>query len=482
MARYTVGEAVEAERFPFTWYRGTVEQVRPDSYAVRFEGSAAPTAIAAAKIRSVGSVLSATPSRAARSASPTRSLTSPTRALTSPQPSLELRSASAPDLARRVQELSEQCIRERAARRQLEERLLACEHRLGGSGEADRLRRDDGLARLERRLDDVERSTKAELQALQRKVSDALVELKRVQSVRSRAAPLASSSTPRPSQELQAEAHAILSSRLEKLEAQAGHGGRRVSPPPSRSSPSPFDGRYNSSSRTLAAESDSGALAAVESRVMQAVEARLEELDETMAERAAESSMMLQGDIAQACAEDMEGLRAEMADIAGNGDGSSPVAEQLAGLERAIGEQRSVVAQHTEVIERLVLEKAEDVAAPKEKLQELMTAQEILHAEYTLARREDRLGPSGSGSGSGPGASSDARVDEVESNLLQTITQVGSQLAERVSVLEGAVSPADLEEAGGESVASRLADGESRMDQIIEWGEDMEAKIRAASS
>ena len=48
MARYTVGEAVEAERFPFTWYRGTVEQVRPDSYAVRFEGSAAPTAIAPA--------------------------------------------------------------------------------------------------------------------------------------------------------------------------------------------------------------------------------------------------------------------------------------------------------------------------------------------------------------------------------------------------------------------------------------------------
>ena len=36
MARYTVGEAVEAERFPFTWYRGTVTSRRTTSFDILY--------------------------------------------------------------------------------------------------------------------------------------------------------------------------------------------------------------------------------------------------------------------------------------------------------------------------------------------------------------------------------------------------------------------------------------------------------------
>eukprot|EP01046_Picozoa_sp_COSAG06_P103617 COSAG06_NODE_49791_length_323_cov_0.674107_1_plen_74_part_10 len=64
--QYAVGEQVEAEKTPFAWYRGTVEQAPArdgDSYVIRFDGagaavrSAGAQQIAPSKVRSVGARL-----------------------------------------------------------------------------------------------------------------------------------------------------------------------------------------------------------------------------------------------------------------------------------------------------------------------------------------------------------------------------------------------------------------------------------------
>ena len=191
--QYSVGEQVEAEKTPFAWYRGTVEQAPArdgDSYVIRFDGagaavrSAGAQQIAPSKVRSVGARLSAAPPRLSLGVTPSAASTSP-------------RGDASPEMQRRLESLSEQLIREQTERRRLEERLLACEHLLGDSGPLEQMRRDDSVARIERRMDELERSTRAELATNQRRVSDALVEVKKVSIASTpsyRGAPTASSS------------------------------------------------------------------------------------------------------------------------------------------------------------------------------------------------------------------------------------------------------------------------------------------------
>ena len=187
--QYSVGEQVEAERSPFSWYRGTVEAARGDSYVIRFEslsrgGRTDLKEIGAGQVRSVGA-LSTAPS-----GSPPRPRTS------SPSPRLsgELSPHRPADLQQKYATLSEQTIRDRSERRKLEERMLACEHLLGEVGPRSQMRRDEAVARLERRLDELERTTHQELAVTQRRASDALAEVRRV-SVASSPAYRAAAST-----------------------------------------------------------------------------------------------------------------------------------------------------------------------------------------------------------------------------------------------------------------------------------------------
>jgi hypothetical protein len=184
--QYAVGEQVEAEKMPFVWNRGTVEVARGDSYEIRFDPQARGgrsdsdlREIDAGRVRTAGGTQLLT---ALSSGSPPR-LRSP-----SPSPRLEL---SPPHLNVQYAGLSEQVIRDRSECRKLEERLLACEHMLSEVGPQAQMRRDDTVARLEQRLDELERATRREVMVTQRRASDALAKVQRV-SVAPAAQPTAS--------------------------------------------------------------------------------------------------------------------------------------------------------------------------------------------------------------------------------------------------------------------------------------------------
>ena len=175
---YVVGQQVEAEKTPYAWYRGTVEQIFGDSYAIRFgetgRGVSEVQHVAAGKVRSVGAQLSTAPP----SMAPPRLLSSASPVSASPRVAAETRSAD--QIQRRLDTLSEQLIREQTERRRLEARLLACEHLIGDASPREQQRRDETVARIERRLDALERTTRADLETNQRRVTEAVVEMKRV--------------------------------------------------------------------------------------------------------------------------------------------------------------------------------------------------------------------------------------------------------------------------------------------------------------
>ena len=174
--QYAVGEQVDAEKTPFAWYRGTVEAARGDSYVIRFDPAVHGQRsdlreLSPGKVRTAGAQLS----MSLPSGSPLRLRSS------SPSPRHELLSPHrSADLQQKYATLSEQSIRHRSERRKLEERLLACEHILGEVGPQAQMRRDEAVARLERRLDEMERTMHQELAVTQRRASDALAEVRRV--------------------------------------------------------------------------------------------------------------------------------------------------------------------------------------------------------------------------------------------------------------------------------------------------------------
>ena len=171
---YVVGQQVEAEKTPYAWYRGTVEQIFGDSYTIRFSetgrGISEVQHVAAGKVRSVGAQLSTAPPTTA----PPRLLSSASSVSASPR--VETRNV---DIQRRLDTLSEQLTREQTERRRLEERLLACEHLAGDASPRQQQRRDETVVRIERRLEVLERTTRADLEANQRRVTEALVDMKR---------------------------------------------------------------------------------------------------------------------------------------------------------------------------------------------------------------------------------------------------------------------------------------------------------------
>ena len=216
---------------------------------------------------------------------------------------------------------------------------------------------------------------------------------------------------------------------------------------------------------------------ALETNVMQKVEAAVAEAKsassgeiEAAVERIFATMDKVESRIAQACAADMEALetqvRATIDDLAAHrsdrnatsdfsgGSGDSSSSPRIAALQ-------STVELHSEVLERLHMEKAEDIAATMEKLKHLLdahstvstTVADLVARQTQLEQTVEKLQPPHASAISTSSATANTwspeELHELESRLLATLTTVGGELSERVTMLEGAVAADDLEEDGG---------------------------------
>eukprot|EP01043_Picozoa_sp_COSAG02_P012511 COSAG02_NODE_483_length_21396_cov_20.544801_1_plen_519_part_00 len=495
---YAVGEQVEAEKTPFAWYRGTIEQSLGDSYAIRF-GVSDVQVVDGGKVRTVGARLSDAPPRLSL-----RPMSSASAVSASPRV-VETRST---DPQRRVDALSEQLIREQTERRKLEERLLACEHLIGDTGPLKQRRQDDSVARIEQRLEQLERSTRADLAINQQRTTEGL----------------------RTERELERRVSAVetgVKTVREELDNQLAALTARVASQSLSTSlasiPAPMRTLHSSSSSNSTRGSTSGSLESPvpldTTGIMQQVEAALAEAKTVSSAeiQAAEERILaaldtVEARVAQACAADMEALegqiqatvdelavrRPDQTPTSGaNSDNtsilSSSVPEDMKRFDSIAGpdqfaELQSAVELHSEVLDRLHMEKAEDIAATMEKLQHLLEAHSTISAavaevaarqaqleeaveklqpprasatDHTLAAsqqlaRSDQADGAPMDSNLASAASSAAAIscspeelDKLETRILATLTTVGGELSERVTMLEGAVAADDLEEDGG---------------------------------
>lgn len=508
---YAVGEQVEVEKTPFAWYRGTIEQSLGDSYAIRF-GVSDVQMVDGEKVRTVGARLSDAPP----SMAPPRLSLRPMSSASSVSASPRVLGTRSMDLQRRVETLSEQLIREQTERRKLEERLLACEHLIGDTGPLEQRRQDKSVARIEQRLEELERSTQVDRAMNQQRVAEALVEMKKVSineiPTTSYRAVGSSEHTTRIERELEIRVSAVetgvksvrqeLSNQLASLTARvvslSSFPGPSSSASGSRESPAPLDTNVMQQVEAALAgakTASSGEIQAAEERILSTlntVEAR----------------------IAQACAADMEALEGQVqATIdelaahrpdqtprsdANRGDAgssnSSPSSppesmrkfDSVAGSNRQVAALQSTVELHSEVLDRLHMEKAEDIAATMEKLQHLLEAhgtisvavEEVVARQIRLEEaleelqsarasatghslaasqqlaRSDQADRSASNLASNVSSAaaiscSPQELDQLESRMLATLTTVGAKLSDRVTMLEGAVAADDLEEDGG---------------------------------
>lgn len=182
--------------------------------------------------------------------------------------------------------------------------------------------------------------------------------------------------------------------------------------------------------------------------------------------------MRMEGRIAQACATDMEALEGQVRAMIDKSSRDivvdrpdqaltedSPAvdsAQQVAALQ-------STVDIHSGVLDRLHMEKAEDVAATTEKLKQLIEAHDTISTAFTdltaqqaqlekaVEKLMQRAGSDEQHSAANAAAISCSLDDlgELEVKLLGTLTKVGGQLSERLTLIEDAVAVNDLEEDGG---------------------------------
>jgi hypothetical protein len=189
--------------------------------------------------------------------------------------------------------------------------------------------------------------------------------------------------------------------------------------------------------------------------------------------------------VAQACAADMEAMEAQIratidetmrgsnggATGGGGGGGGGGAA---AGVSGGNGESSSLahlasqLELHAAILDRLHMEKAEDVAATMEKLKHLVEAHATLsEAVADLAARQEELEAKiqqqqqqqqGQGQpeegrtqqqSAMTGAGGGQDHHDLEARLLATLTTVGGQLSERIGVVEGALAVEDLEDGAG---------------------------------
>jgi uncharacterized protein YicC (UPF0701 family) len=492
---YVVGEQVEVEKTPFAWYRGTIEQSRGDSYTIRF-GVSDVQVVDGAKVRTVGARLSDAPPRLSL-----RPMSSASAVSVSPKV-VETRST---DLQRRLDALSEQLIREQTERRKLEERLLACEHLIGDTGLLEQRRQDNSVARIEHRLEELQRSTRADLAINQQRAAEGL----RIERELERRVSAVETGVKTVREELDNQVAALtarvasqsLSTSLPSVPAPRrnhhNNSSSRGNTSGSLESPVPLDSREIMQQLEAAlAEAKTvsvGEIQAAEERIL----ATLDTVEARVAKACAADMEALEGQI-QATIDELAARRPDQTTTAGaNSDDAGIIStsvpegtrrfDSLAGPNQ-FAELQSAVDIHSEVLDRLHMEKAEDIAATMEKLQHLIEAHTTISAavaevaarqtqleaavenlqpprasaaDHSLAAgkqlaRSDQADSSLTASSLAPAASSAAAIscspeelDELETRILATLTTVGGELSERLTMLEGAVAADDLEEDGG---------------------------------
>lgn len=253
-----------------------------------------------------------------------------------------------------------------------------------------------------------------------------------------------------------------------RVESQSRPGLLASDPAPGHSLGSRYDSRYS----PTALETNRNVMQKVEAAVAEAKSASSGEIDAAVKAILATLDK-LESRIAQACAADMEALetqvRATIDELTADRSDRNATSEFAGGAGESgrspstIAALQSTVELHSEVLERLHMEKAEDIAATMEKLKHLLESHstvstavaEVVARQTQLEQTLEKLQPpqpphdSATSMSSATVNSSPEELHELESRLLATLTTVGGDLSKRVTMLEGAVAADDLEEDGG---------------------------------